>query len=449
MSIFSRFLFWPALAVPLILSPAMAQDFKTALSSAYRNNPTLKAAQSQLEAVDTTVAVAQSGWRPTADLRLDGGVGRTTSDGIVNNDIPRSVTLSVVQPIWRGGRTVAATESARSDVMAARARLRDSEQSVLLDAATTYLDILQNRQIVELNRDNVSALEKQLDDVEHRYRGGELTMTDVQQAETRLAAARAEETTAEATLESTGASFVRATGLEPGEMAAPDLQLDLPATKDETISRALAQNPQIQAASFDHKSSVNNIDVARGALWPEISLRLDLSDSWNEDASNPGTSKVEEARLLGSVVVPLYHSGIDYARLAGARATATARAQQVSVAQQRIEAQAVAAWASYRSASSSLSARSQQVRTAGSALEGVEMENKAGTRSIIDVLDAQQELRNGRVSQVIAARNMILARLQLAAVTGQMTPEALSLPVTRYDPKPHYDDVDGNWFAGQ
>lgn len=444
------FLTLPALAQDMA-SPQQeeqrARDFTSALSAAYRNNPTLLAERAQVKAVDTSVAVAQSGWRPTADLTLNGGIGRSSYAGQSSTDDPRSVTLSIVQPIWRGGRTVAATETARSDVMAERARLRDIEQGVLMDAATSYLDVLQNRQIVMLDHENEAALHRQLDSIQHRFHAGELTVTDVRQAESRLAAAQAESDASEANLEAIVAAFSRATGLPPAaDMAAPELNLDLPATRDEAISKALAQNPQVQAASFNQQAATSNIDVARGELFPEISLRLDLSRSWNESGDYLGDSRTEEARLLGSIVVPIYRAGVDYAKLSGAKAVATQRRHQVSEAQQKIEAQAISAWANYRSAATALAARGAQVTAARSALEGVEMENKAGTRSIMDVLDAQEEWRNGRVSQVIAARNMLLARLQLAAVTGQMTPEMLGLQVTRYDPRPHYDQVDGNWL---
>lgn len=427
---------------------AQSQTFTEALSLAYQNNPELAAAQAKLRAVDTELSSAQSGWRPTAQLTGETGAGTTHYKGTSEtSDSPSTVTGQISQPVFRGGRTTASTREAKSDIKAERARLHDTEQNVLLNAGSAYFKVLCDQQIVELNHDNIKALEGQLTASQHRYKAGELTMTDVRQSELRLAGARADVLRAEATLEGDRATFARMIGEYPANLQPPPLDLKLPASRDEMIRQAENNNAGVIAAHYAEKAAMANIDATRGTLLPEASINADASRGWNQSSGYLSDTDVDQRRVVLAVTVPLYDGGANYSKLAAARETTTQRKFEYDNAVRIAREQAITVWASYQAAKASLKERALQVEAAQAAIKGVSEESKVGTRTIIDVLDAEQELRNAQVSQAESERDYKIASLQLLTVTGGLTPQALGLKGNYYDPQLHYDQVNGSWFG--
>lgn len=429
--------------------PSRAMTLTEALAQSYRNNPSLAAAQARLRAVDTTLAEAQSGWRPSADLLADAGVGRTRFRGDSDTDFPRDVTLSVTQPIWRGGETEAQIDRAEAEIRAERARLIVAEQNVLLQAATAYLDVRRDTEIRRLEQDNLARLQQQLDASNKRFEAGELTVTDVHQAQARLAGAEANLATAAANLEISESGFAQIVGRPALNLTEPNLAISLPPSLQAAQDLAASNDPQIAAATYSQQAAQENIGVAKSALRPDIALKLDMTRSWVGTSFVNSGARVDDARVVGSIVVPLYRGGGDYARLAGARETASARMYDLQQSRNQSQAQVIAAWSSLQASEAASRARAQQIGATEQALAGVQMVNQVGTRTVLDVLDAQQELRNARIGEAQSRRDMAVAQLQLLAVGGQLTARKLKLPVDYYDPGEHFRAIDGTWAAGQ
>ena len=431
----------------LLASSAQAQTFTEALSLAYQNNPELAAAQAKLRAVDTELSAAQSGWRPTAQASGETGFGDTHYKGTPDDsNNPSTVTGQISQPVFRGGRTLAATREAKSDIKADRARLHETEQTVLLNAASAYLKVLCDQQIVSLNHDNVAALDEQLTASQHRYKEGELTLTDVRQSELRLAGARADVLKAEATLEGDRATFVRLVGDYPANLAAPDLHLALPGSRDDFIKQAESGNTGVIAARYAEKAAMAGIDASRGSLLPEASINGDVSHGWNQNNGISDTD-VDQRKVVLAITIPLYDGGTNYAKMAAARETTTQRKFEYDNALRIAHEQAITVWANYQAAEAALKELALQVEAAQAAIKGVREESKVGTRTVLDVLDAEQELRNARINQVQAERDSKIASFQILEVAGGLTPQALALPGDNYDPQVHYDAVDRSWFG--
>lgn len=455
MRIFLTFLF-----MLLTASAANAQSFTDALTMAYQHNPQLAAAQAELRAVDTSVAEAQSGWRPTVAASASAGynqldMGNENVDAAISD-----VGGSITQPIYRGGRTVAQTKVAKSNVQAQRAVLRDTEQQVLLSAATAYLDVIRDQAIVELNRNNTSVLGEQLHATQERFKVGQITSTDVSQSESRLSGADAERIAAEGSLGITRATFIRVMGEAPGTLQTPALELPVPANENEVVTAAEHNSPRVIAAQYAADAAMDNIDLARGAMLPDASISASESRNWadvhNADAlfgsSSSGNVSIPDhvdiGRVTAQLRVPLYSGGADYAKLSGARETATRRKLELDNARRLAREQAISAWSQLQTAKAVLAARQAQIRAAELAAKGTRAENKVGSRALLDVLDTQHELLSAQVSQLQAERDVKVATLGVLAAMGRLTPETLHLPGPYYDPQTHYDRVDGSWFGG-
>lgn len=431
--------------------PAAAQTFTDALGMAYQSNPMLRAAQAELRALDSGVTEAQSGWRPSAQIDGSYGYSDTRSGGSIfqppGTEIsnPRDVTASITQPVFRGGRTVANTEVAKAAVMAGRANLTATEQDVLLSSATAYLDVLRDEGILKLNQKNEDVLREQLSASESRFKVGDVTKTDVSQSESRLARARADRIQAEGNLNITRATFARLVGQPPADLTPPVLDIKLPETLEETISLAEANSPLVLAAINNDKAASANIDAVRGNLLPEVNIVASSTRAWDQSPSFD--TRGDTQKLMGQVSLPLYKAGADYARLKAARESATQRKLLVDDARLIARQRAVAAWESLQAARAGIKAREAQQEAAQLALTGVREESKVGTRTTLDVLDAEQELLDARVGYTTADRDLKVASLQVMQATGQMTAARLGLNVPVYDPVQNYDDVDGAWFG--
>jgi len=428
-----------------------AQTLEDALAGAYMNNPALESGRADLRATDEQVPQALSGWRPT--VSVDGDYGKeifknekaTTGTKAKQHRTPRSLTLSVSQPLYTGGQTTAATQKALNNVRAARARLLVSEQGVLLDAATAFMNVVRDQAVLELRINNEQVLRRQLEATNDRFEVGEVTRTDVHQAQARLAGAVSDRIQAEGNLEVSRAAYKSVIGEAPQNLVAPEQPEDLPASSDAAISSAVEANPSVLAAEFDERASVDNIDQIRGELLPSVSL--DGSASRLYDSSGEDTEFTDYQALV-SVSVPLYQSGSVYSRLRGARQTVVGNRQRVLDARRTSTEDATRAWETMQSARASIQALESQVQANQVALDGVRREADVGSRTVLDVLDAEQELLDSRVNLVSAQRDLTVAIFSLKSAVGQLTAEKLNLPVDYYDPDRHYLEVRGKWFGG-
>lgn len=435
-----------SVAAPLSVQ---AETLEEALSAAYLNNPTLRAQRAAVRAVDESVPQALAGWRPTVTLSANGGLANSTSEvGNVSRDqdlTPRGYDLAVTQPLFRGFRTIAATDRAQNSVRAAQAGLTATEQDVLLAAATAYVDVIEAEAVVELTTNNVEVLERQLEATRDRFRVGEVTRTDVAQAEARVAGAVSDRISAESQLQATRATYERVVGAVPGTVEQPSELGNQPESLEQAVHLAITTAPGVVARQYTADAAVAGIDEVRGELLPTVNLRAAFGEDWErtqEDASTESTSITVQA------TVPLYQAGAVYSRLREQKHRAGQNRIEVDEARFQAREAAVQAWENLAAARASIESLSAQVEAAQIALEGVQREAQVGARTVLDVLDQEQELLNARVSLVRSQRNSYVAGYQLLAAVGRMTVQGLGLPVEPYDPDAHYLDVRNQWIGG-
>lgn len=440
-----------------VAATAQAQTLEQALAQAYENNPTLAAQRARLRAVDERVPQELSRYRPT--VTAEAGVTRSTTTSQQSGGgrsvesrsaaTPKSAELSVTQPLYdpQAGPSVRAAENT---VQAQRASLLSSEQQVLLSAASAYLDVVQNQAVVLLSINNEQVLRRQLEAARDRFRVGEYTRTDVSQSESRLAQSVANRISNEGTLQTSRGTYVRYIGTMPGNLKAPKPTFKLPATLDETVELARANNPTILSASFEEAARRENVDVAYGRMLPTVSLSASAGRTWDlgtSATSGVTTDRQDSAALRAQVRIPLYSAGLAESQVREAKHTANQYRIQIDESRRAVAETAISAWQSLTTARASIESFQAQIKAAQIALEGVRQEAQVGSRTVLDVLNQEQELLNARVSLVRAQRNEMVAAFQLLAAVGQLTAQQLRLPVEYYNYDAHYRAVRDKWFG--
>ncbi|HEV7265697.1 MAG TPA: TolC family outer membrane protein [Falsiroseomonas sp.] len=429
--------------------PASGQTLQEAMALAYANNPSLQAARAQLRAVDENVPQALAGWRPT--VQLSGSAGQNRAGGSSNNiRIPErardttQLQASVVQPLYRGGRTVAQTRRAENQVLSQRARLYAAEQQVLLDVVNAYVAMIRDQEEVRLNTNNEQVLLRQLQATNERFRVGEITRTDVAQAESRLAGARASRAEAEGRLQTSRATFTRLVGQAPLRLTPPQpLRPPVPSAREAAVLAA-QNNPNVVAALFDEAAARDFIDVQFASLLPQISVNGSVFRNDNQQTAN---SRSEGSAVTANVVVPLFQGGAEHSAVRQARQQAQ-QARNVVEDQRRDAAQqATQAYETLISTRATVDSVRSQIRAAEIALDGVQREAVVGSRTTLDVLNAEQELLNARVSLVRALAAVITASHNLAAALGRLTARDLNLPVPIYNVEAYYNAVRNRWVG--
>ena len=429
--------------------PAGAQTLVDALARVYAENPQILAERARARSLDELVPQALANWRPTIEAQSSlgwqrSGIGQPAGNRTVNTageHQPRSLGVVASQPLYRGGRTVAQTSRAENIVLAARANLLATEQQVLQNAAIAYLDVVRDQAVAELNRNNVGVIERQLGAARDRFRVGDATRTDVSQAEARLARAIADRALAEGQLEAGRATFERFVGAAPGVLAQPTLTVALPAVLDEALQLALSAW-SVQSAQFGEAAARDQIDLNRGEALPSAALRM--TGQRNIEPSLT-TSRQDTVSVIAQVTVPLYQGGAVSSRVKEATETAGQRQQEVDQARKQAIESTRRSWQSLVAARANVTARQAQIRAAETALDGVRQELASGSRTVLDLLNAEQELLDSRVSLVRGQRDELAAAFQLLAAIGRFGPDELRLSVDRYDPTTNYDEARGRW----
>lgn len=442
-------------------APARAQTLTQALAEAYNTNPQLLAQRALLRATDEQVPQALSGWRPT--VNFTGQVGGARSGFFTpSTTLPplpatphttgydtfyqNSLNLQVTQPVYTGGRTVAQTRQAVNTVQSTRAQTLAIETSVFQAVAMAYLDVVRDQSLVEVDRNNVQVLSKQLEATNDRFRVGEVTRTDVAQAESSLAQAQGTLTAAEGTLAQSRQEYVRAVGHEPGRLLLPRARPTLPATREEAQTLAADDNFSVISANFAELAARDNIDVVRGQLLPQISLVGSLSRIFAPSVTLSG-SREEEASILAQMTMPLYEGGAIYSQTRQAEQTVGQRRSQVDDARRAAVQTATDAWETLKAARASIASFSAAVRAAQIALVGIQQEALVGTATTLDVLVQNQQLLTTQQQLIIAEHDAALAEFNLAAAIGRLVAPELHLPVRLYDMDAHYREVRDKWIG--
>lgn len=437
------------LAIPT-QTPASAQSLEQALTAAYANNPTLAAQRASLRAIDEGVSQALGNWRPSVSLTGDlarAHTYNTTRSSSTRGQVrsPRGAEINITQPLFRGFRTVSAVREAKSSVKAERARLTGVEQTVMVNVATSFMSVVRDQAILELNINNEQVLKRQLEATRDRFEVGEITRTDVHQAEARHAGATADRVTAEGNLETSRATYFNVVGEAPGRLVQPDPIAGLPESKAQAMEMAQKYYPTVVAAEFDERVARERVRGIRGELLPTVSLVGKLSRDL-ESASN--SSRVDEGSITAQISIPIFQQGIVYSRLRAAKQTASAERLQTDQARRNAVEMATTSWEALTTARARIKSFSAQVEANEIALEGVQREAAVGSRTVLDVLDAEQELLDAKVSLVGAQRDETVASIRLRATVGALTAQGLNLPVDYYDPRAHYQEVKGKWTGG-
>jgi outer membrane protein len=432
------------------LAWAQARTLQEALAAAYSNNPSLQAARAQLRAVDENVPTALSGWRP--QVVVSGTAGSAFGDQTTTSAGRQTVTQqgraiatasgSVTQPLYRGGRTIAGTNRAENQVMTQRARLIASEQQLFSDSVAAYVNVIQTTQILALNTNNEQVLQRQLQATNDRFRVGEITRTDVAQAEAALAGATATRQTAEGNLQTSRANFQRLVGELPDKLIEPQ-PLKLPTrTLEEAKALAFSNNPTVIAAMFQNAADKDNFDLQYGALLPTVSLQGTGSYTQNQTQKNV---KAEGGQIVASLSVPIYQGGSEYAAIRQARQTEQQSRRLIDDARRTAVQQAISSWETYQAAKSTIESTRTQIRSNQIALEGTQREAIVGSRTTLDVLNAEQTLLNSRTTLVQNLANLVTASYQVTAAVGRLTARDLNLQVPLYDETAYYQSVRNRW----
>jgi len=436
-----------ALGAGLLLSPPVAAEtLDEALARAYQSSPSLLAARARLRATDETIAQALSGWRPTVELSYDAGKTRVDSRSSTSTQIrtPRVGELSVKQNLYRGGRTVSDTRRAEFGIQAERARLVATEQGVMFDAASAYMDVVRDEAVLRLNQNNERVLQRQLEATRDRFNVGEVTRTDVAQAESRLAGARSQRIGSQGDLERSRAAYLRAMGVAPSALRPAKPLGGLPESEAAALSVAREKNPTVVAARFDERASAAAVRSVKADLYPKLDLQGTVRRA--DETSSVG-SRTDSEEISAQLTVPLYQAGGVSSRIREAKQVNSQRLRDLEQAVRATVENATRAWQALVTAGSRIRAFDAQVRAAEIALDGVRQEAQVGSRTVLDVLNAEQELLDGRVSLVRAQRDEVVASFDLRRATGNLTARDLGLPVEIYDFDKYYKSIRGRWYG--
>jgi TolC family type I secretion outer membrane protein len=424
-----------------------AETIASALAAAYIGNPTLNAERARQRADDELVPQALSGWRPTVTAQGDAGyrsVNSNPASTASGDTTPAGLSINLAQPLFRGFKTVAGTRQAEATVEAGKQQLLSVEQQVLFEAASAFMDVIRDRNVVLLRQKTVSFLEEELRAANARFSVGEITRTDVAQAQARLSLAKAELEVARARRAASVASYERIVGHQPDSLKFPPISRRVPKSLDEALEIAARINPQVLAAAYAQQAAEHNVDVVNGDLLPTVQLEAQYSLQ-NEPSSS--IRSTEDMRVFGSINIPLYEAGRTYSQVRQAKQVASQRRIQIVEAGRTVRAAVVQSWNNFMAAGQTIVSLEAQVSANQLALEGVRQEALVGTRTTLDVLDAERELVNSRVSLITAQRDQIVAAYQLLVATGQMTAPALGLNVAVYDADGNQIRVRGKFFG--
>lgn len=432
-------------------TPLQAETLQEALASAYAQHPQLKAERARLRETDEGYVQAQAQGRFQANAQAS--VGSTASiirsvspasffsPASINESedafVPRSFSITGQKPLYQGGRVRSLKGQAKYGVLSAREGLRNVEQSILLQAATAYADVIRDEKVASIRRNNVRVIGRQGDAARDRFEVGVGTRTDIAQADSRMANAEIGLAQADAQLQASRASYVRATG-HPPEQLAPIPDFMMPETLDQAQRTALIYNPQVEAARYNQDAARFGIDVAASTGKATISAQTFYQKSIDQSSNLIGQDAIGFSLNL---TVPIFTGGLTESRIRQAKAGETRAKFEVRNIEDALRERVATLWAQKVAAERSLDAARRQVAAAEVAFEGVQIELEVGTRDALDLLNAEQEVLNARLSVAEAERNLVVVEFQLLNLMGGFDALSLSLPVEFYDPKANFKEV--------
>ena len=426
-------------------TPANAETIAGALSKAYVGNPQLKADQARQRATDERVPQAKSGWRPTVTANAD--VSKFYQDNSVTGKtdfLSRSLQIQLSQPVFDGFRSENALREADATVQAGNQNLLAVEQQVLLDGAIAFMNVIRDRQIANYRRGSLSNFTEQVRAAKARFDVGEITRTDVAQSNARAFDARGRYAVAVGNLETSVANYIRVIGAKPDRLIFPRLSPRVPKSLRQAIAIAGETNPEILAAAYVEAAAEANIGVQKSDLLP----KLNFEASYSIDNNSLNTvGRTRSGVIAGTLSVPLYQSGRVYSQIREAKQISSQRKLEVLDVHRQVRERVVSAWHLLKAATATIAAAKEAVAANQIALDGVKQEAQVGTRTTLDVLNAENELVETQVALATSLRDRIVAGYQLVAAIGRMTAADLRLSVNIYEPERNLDEVRDKAFG--
>jgi outer membrane protein len=391
-----------------------------------------------------------SGYRPqvsaTASVGYNYLTGNLSGSRVKGPSVPGSEGFTVTQNVFNGNQTANGVKQAESSVLQARENIRNTEQNTLQNGATAYMNVLRDTAILDLNKNNIIVLEEQLRQTRDRFNVGEVTRTDVAQAESSLATARSNYFTAQANLQNSIANYRQIIGVEPKRLeAARPIDSLLPRSLPAAVTIALSEHPAIQAAFHNVDSAEAQVRVNEGALYPTVNVVGAIQN--NSQYEGIPSNKLFNASITGQLSVPLYTGGAAYALVRQSKELLAQARLQADLQRDTVRASVVSTWGQLETAKAVIRSSEAAVKSAEIALDGVREEAKVGQRTTLDVLMAQQTLLNSRVNLVSAQRDRVVASYAVMAATGRLSAVNLALAVVRYDPTIHFNQVKDKWIG--
>lgn len=448
------------LAAAPAAGPAAAETLGDAFRDTYVQSPRLDAERARLRATDEQVPQALAGWRP--QLRAIGEAGlawereddKSRNGGQFNRGEEESNRnaerlnqvsgrLLAQQSLYAGGETVAGTRRAENQVLSGRARLAGTEQDVLLDTVEAYAGVVRARGVLRYANDNRDRLLRYREGARERFRVAELTLTDVAQADSRLAGADADIARAESDLEAAVAEFERAVGRLPGELQPPPAAPALPGSLAEALAR-IPDHPRLQQAAYDLEAQRDQVRVDEAQLLPEVNL---VGEAGRRRQPSDNVDLRDDASIGAEVVIPLYQRGSEYSRVRQSKQSAIQRRYEVTDVERQVRREIITSYEALLAARRQIVSLQEQIKAAQVALDGTREEAIAGARTVLDVLNAELELFTAQTRRERAVEQDVVAGYRLSAAIGDLDLETLDLGEVRYDPTANYRAVRNRWFG--
>jgi len=412
----------------LLFTGAYATSLNEALISSYKTNPEIKSAILALQSVDEEMPLAISGMLPSASASLQRSKKKLSYDAVDTSGITDTKSIEITQPLFKGGRTYASIKKAKNDIMAAREHLKIVEQQVLLDAVSAYMDIVRDKEIFELAKNNHSVLKKHLESTQTRFKLGDVTRTDVAQSNASLAKANSDRILAERTLESSKATYIKVIGMSPNDVSMPKKSIFMKGNLDELIKIALQNNPYIKTAEYNADSAKNNISVEKSTLLPQLVAFANKNRQMDVSNIPSVNGKTIDSSSFGiRLSIPLYQAGAEYAQIRKAKIIAGKNSFDLITTQNNVRESVIKAYQDFNVAQSLIKSDQSSVNSFAVALKGVQQENIAGLRTTIDVLDAENDLYNAKATLIASKANEIVSSYNLLAQLGRLTTKELGL----------------------
>ncbi len=457
------------LASALMVSSVAVQadTLNSALVNAYQNNPQLNSQRAVVRQTDETVPQALSGYKPTVSATASSGeqfnstLAKVTS--AVNPAAPptyprttqsfatNSVGITASQTLYNGFQTANRVRQAETNTSAAREALRVAEQTVLLNAATAYMDLLRDSALLELQRRNVEVLQEQLRQTRDRFNVGEVTRTDVAQTEAQLAQGRATVLSAEAQYARSRANYRQFIGVEAGTLQ-PGAPVDrlTPRRLIEAIEIARARHPSVGVAAFGIDAAMLQVKINEGSLYPQARLVGSVAQNW--DPNPPVALEQFNAFVQAQITIPIYNAGPTgasdtFASIRQAKEAVGQKRMDLDTARDQVQASVVTAWGQLEAAKAQILATQAQVASSEIALNGIREEARVGQRTTFDILVAQQNLVNARTALVTAQHDRVVASYTLLSAVGELNLPRLGINIPLYDPMVHYQQVRDAWIG--